>query len=354
MRTASIKSDKNTVFNDLQTFIGDDANKIKIVSYRFVLLDENINTPCFIDKSQLYKIKECQSLAPLHNPMSFFLVKTCMEYFNSSVYHSLHADTDFFKALPDIASSSSIPKTLLDKSGIKKHGFHGLAHRSMFEKLQKNIKPLVSNSKIITLQIGSGCSICAIENKKPIDISMGYSTLGGLIMSTRHGDIDPGILFKLHKAGGLNFDEIESILTHQSGLLGLSGLSADMKTLIQSDAKESKKAISIFCIAIKKHMGAYIALLGGIDYIVIGGGIGEHSHFIRNEIFKNLKCFGIKIDKPEEKTPHEDFYFIDSSDLSIEQTNVFVCEVNEEEIMADDAWLLLNKQIKSRGKSDSI
>ena len=351
VRIASVQGDKKTITSDLQTFIGDDYSNIKIISYRFVLLNENIHTPCFIEKTQLYKIEECQSLAPLHNPMSFFLVKTCMEYFNPSVYHSLHADTDFFKALPDIASSSSLPKELLNKCEIKKHGFHGLAHRSMFEKLQHYIKPLMSNSKIITLQIGSGCSICAINNNRPLDVSMGYSTLGGLIMSTRYGDIDPGILFKLHKKCGLNFEEIESVLTHKSGLLGLSNFSSDMKTLIQSDTKETNHAIRVFCINIRKHIGAYIALLGGIDYIVIGGGIGEHSHLIRNEIFKNLACFGIKIDRQEDNIPHEDFYSID---LSPQPTNVFVCKVNEEEIMAQDAWLLFKNIEKPEAKNDSI
>jgi acetate kinase len=338
LRTLKTKRDEKIAFYDLQAFIGDDFKSIKIVSHRFVLLDPKIQTPCIVSSFELIAIENSISLAPLHNPLSIYFVKTCLSYFGSFVVQSLHSDTDFYNDLPSSASDCSIPKMILDKYNLSKRGFHGLAHRSMLESLQKNSEDTNFYSNIISLQLGSGCSICAIKNNVPIDISMGYSTLGGLIMSTRHGNIDPGIIFKLHCEGGLSIEEIESTLTQKSGLLGLSGISGDIKKLIQNDTYESKNAIDTFCINIKKHIGAYIALLGGLDCIVIGGGIGENSSFIRNEILKNLACFDLLIDINKNDLPQSNFNSIHSTKSLVK---IYVIKVDEEKIMAKEARTLI-------------
>lgn len=348
LRSFKTKRDKKIAFNDLQAFVGDDFNSIKIVSHRFVLLDSKIKTPCVVSSFELNTIENSINLAPLHNPLSVYFVKACLSFFGSFIIQSIHSDTDFYKDLPHSASGSSLPKKILDECNLSKHGFHGFAHRSMLESLKKYSNDSNFPSKIISLQLGSGCSICAINNNTPIDISMGYTTLGGLIMSTRHGDIDPGIIFKMHRDGGFSFDEIESILTERSGLLGLSDNSGDIRTLIKSETNESKEAINTFCNNIKYHIGAYIALLGGVDCIVIGGGIGENSLFIRNKIFENLSCFGLIIDKNTNDLIGDDFYSIDSASSFVK---IYICKVNEEQILAKEALTLLALPIKLREKS---
>jgi acetate kinase len=152
----------------------------------------------------------------------------------------------------------------------------------------------------------------------------------------------------MHRDGGFSFDEIESILTERSGLLGLSDNSGDIRTLIKSETKESIKAINTFCNNIKRHIGAYIALLGGVDCIVIGGGIGENSSFIRNIIFENLDCFGLSVDKNKNDLIQNDFYSIDSASSLV---SIYVCKVNEEQILAKEALTLLALPIKLREKS---
>jgi acetate kinase len=203
--------------------------------------------------------------------------------------------------MPEMSYLYAIPYQLYRRHKIRRYGFHGTSHRYVAYRYRQITGKRREDTNLITLHLGNGCSACAIQNGNSIDTSMGMTPLEGLVMGTRSGDLDPGVLDYLSHKEGMSLHEMDGLLNKQSGLLGLSGLTNDMRELIEEERehqdRRAKLAIDIFCNRAKKYIGAYIAEMGGVDGIVFTGGIGENSPLIRQRIYSNLQWFGIEVDE---------------------------------------------------------
>ncbi len=244
-------------------------------------------------------------------------------------------DTAFHTTIPLVAKIFAIPKKYYGQ-GIQRYGFHGISYSYLMEELSKQDGTEV-NGKIILAHLGSGASLAAVKGGKCIDTSMGFAPAGGLVMSTRSGDLDPGVAWYLMQQG-MNAKVFNDLINHQSGLLGISGLSGDMHELLlqENENKGAALAIDIFCYQIKKYIGAYTAALGGLDTLVFSGGIGENSSVIRSRICSGFKYAGLILN--EEKN-HKNARLI-SNDSS--KVNVYVIATNEELMMAKSVSSTLN------------
>lgn len=235
-----------------------------------------IKKECFIDKKIISKIENFSKFAPLHNPRQIETIKICQKY-NSSRNIAVF-DTSFFSTIPEKAKIYPIPVEISKKFKIKRYGFHGLSHESIAIKFP--------NKNIISCHLGSGCSVCAIKKGKALDISMGFTPLEGIMMVTRAGSIDPGIILMLVKEIGLK--KTEEILNYKSGFYGLTGIEDLRKIKNRKNEPKNKLAIEIFCYSVAKQICSYQATLGKIDIVSFTGGIGEFNDFIRDKICSYL------------------------------------------------------------------
>ena len=268
-------------------------NEINAVGHRVLHGGEKFTQPCLINKSVKKVIKEYIKFGPLHNPVNLQGIIACEKELKNISQVAVF-DTAFGQTMPARAYLYGIPYKYYAKYGIRRYGFHGTSHRYVSMKATKLLKKPGKDLKIITCHLGNGCSISAVKNGKCIDTSMGLTPLEGLLMGTRSGDLDPAILLYLMKKGNLTPLEMDNILNKKSGLLGLSGLSSDMRDIQAAVKKKNKKAeiaFDLFIYRIKKYVGAYIVALGGADALVFTGGIGENSTSIRNKIVKGLNNF---------------------------------------------------------------
>ncbi|MFZ5560190.1 MAG: acetate/propionate family kinase [Pseudomonadota bacterium] len=240
-------------------------------------------------------LRPFDALAPLHNPQARQWARACALRWPDA-QHCLVPDTGFFAQLPDVSRTLPLPSPMRARYGLHRYGFHGLAHSALWQQLQRQA-PEVARGRVVTLQLGGGCSAAAIRNGQPIDTSMSFTPLAGLVMATRPGDLDPGVLLHLLRSG-LTVAEIEEMLTHESGLKGLSGGSDDMRELLASSNAGAQLAIAQFCQRVRHYIGAYAATLGGLDAVVFGGGIGEHAPVIRERICRGLDFLGVVLHGP--------------------------------------------------------
>lgn len=245
---------------------------------------KDITKTSFIDNELVNKLEEAKELAPLHVGPQLEIIKLSEKLFDCK--HIAVFDTAFHSTIPKKARIYGLPHKYFDK-GIKKYGFHGINHKFVTRK---------EKGKVISLHLGSGCSITAVKNGKSIETSMGFTPLEGLIMGTRSGSLDPSIVPFILMHEKADVKEVIKILNKESGLLGISEKSNDLRDLLNNKDEKSKLAISVFVYKIIKELGSYITLLGGVDTIIFTGGIGENSAYIRKEILKSLKYLGVKID----------------------------------------------------------
>jgi acetate kinase len=281
----------------LENFIRDNKPAdITLISHRIVHGGIKLIASCYITLEVEREIERLSGLAPLHNPIALLWIRACRNIFGPQVPQVAVFDTAFFAALPELAAIYPIPKDLCIQYEIRRYGFHGLAHRAMYQRWVCLRPDLEDGGRLITLQLGAGCSISAINRGTPVDTSMGFSPLEGLMMATRSGDIDPSIILYLQQSAGLTVNQIDQLVNKASGLLGVSGISKDMQVLLESDHPDAKLAIALYCYRIKKYIGAYQMILAGVDGIVFGGGVGENSPLIRELILKNMNWCGIILD----------------------------------------------------------
>lgn len=252
--------------------------------------------PCRIDSAVEDEIERLAVLAPLHNPPALHWLRVIRAGLDPAIPHVAVFDTGFYRELPAVAAHYALPSGLDDAHELRRYGFHGSAHRAMWRAWCAQRPDLDAGGRIITLQLGAGCSATATDRGRAIDTSMGFTPLEGLMMATRCGDIDPGLLIHLQRSRGLDADALEELLTRNSGLGGVSGISADMRELLASDDPRAALAVDMFCYRVRKYIGAYIAVLGGVDGIVFGGGIGENSPEVRRRILAGLDTLGIVVD----------------------------------------------------------
>jgi acetate kinase len=311
---------------------------IHAIGHRVVHGAERFTGSILIDKEVLIGLQECVDLAPLHNPANLKGIYAATDLFGPKVPQVAVFDTAFHSTMPETAYLYGIPYQLYRRFKIRKYGFHGTSHRFIAFRYRKLAGKTREETNLITLHLGNGCSACAIKGGRSVDTSMGMTPLEGLMMGTRSGDVDPTVVeFLMHKEG-TSAEEVFSTLNKRSGLLGVSGLTNDMRDL-QSEVEEHQDrrailAINMFCYRVKKYIGSYIAAMNGTDAICFAGGIGENSPEIRMEILSDLDWLGIEIDSKRNAQAVRGREMLISSDKS--RVPVYVIPTNEELILARD------------------
>jgi acetate kinase len=275
---------------------------IGLVVHRVVHGGRTLTRPCLIDRKVETEIRRLIPLAPLHNPRALAWIDACRDVMGDGLPQIAVFDTAFYADLPEAAASYALPRGLCEQHGLRRYGFHGLAHQAMWEYWRER-QPRSATARVISLQLGAGCSASAVVDGKPRDTSMGFSPLEGLMMATRCGDIDPGLLLYLQKSEQPNPAGLERLLNEASGLLGVSGLSGDMRVLLESDHPDARRAIDLYCYRARKYIGAYMAALGGADAILFGGGVGENAPSIRAQILQGMEWCGIRLDPCRNDAP---------------------------------------------------
>jgi acetate kinase len=280
--------------------------ELHAVGHRVVHGGERFRRSVAIDRSVLHGIEETIELAPLHNPHNLRGIEAAHAALGSGVPQVAVFDTAFHQTLPEHAYLYAIPYPLYRRHKVRRYGFHGTSHRSIAYRWRMLTGRDRSDVRIVTLHLGNGCSACAINGGESIDTSMGFTPLEGLVMGTRSGDIDAALLDYIAAKEGLTLPQVEALLNNQSGLLGISGLTNDMRDLL-AEAHENRDrratlAIEIFCYRARKYVGAYLAALGGADAIVFAGGIGENSPEIRRRICEGLQWAGLHVDDAANET----------------------------------------------------
>jgi acetate kinase len=253
-----------------------------------------------IDDAVLRGIEETIDLAPLHNPANLRGIQAVRAVLGPGVPQVAVFDTAFHHTLPERAFLYAIPYSLYRRHRVRRYGFHGTSHRYVAYRYRQLTGRAREDTRIVTLHLGNGCSACAVSGGVSVDTSMGFTPLEGLVMGTRSGDVDPAVLDYIGEKEGLSLPEVELLLNKQSGLLGISGLTNDMRELLaeaeEHDDRRAWLAIEIFCYRARKYIGAYLAVLGGADAICFAGGIGENSPPVRAQICRGLEWAGIHVD----------------------------------------------------------
>jgi len=313
------------------------ASEIHAVGHRVVHGGETFTESAIITDEVLNGIEDCIDLAPLHNPNNIKCILGARKLFGSKLPQVAVFDTSFHHTLPEQAFLYAVPYHLYRRHHIRRYGFHGTSHRFVAYRYRVLSNLTRLQTHIITLHLGNGCSAAAIRNGNPVDTSMGMTPLEGLVMGSRSGDVDPAVVNLIATKEGLSTHEVESLLNTQSGLLGISGLTNDMRVLLQElkehDDRRVRLAIEVFCYRVKKYIGAYLACMGGADAIVFTGGIGENSPDIRACICDGLEWFGLALDKSknEQAVGREARITKDESHL-----HAFVIPTDEELLIARD------------------
>lgn len=276
------------------------TSDVHAVGHRVVHGGELFKESTLIDDRVLKGIEDCIDLAPLHNPNNVKGIIAARELFGKDVPQVAVFDTSFHHSLPEQAYLYAIPYHLYRRHRIRRYGFHGTSHRYVAFRYRALRGLARQQTNIITLHLGNGCSAAAIKNGSPVDTSMGMTPLEGLVMGTRSGDLDPAIVSVIARKEGLSSSEVDTLLNTQSGLLGVSGLTNDMREL-QAELKEHddrrvRLAIEIFCYRVRKYVGAYLAAMGGADAVVFTGGIGENSPDVRARVCEGMEWAGLRID----------------------------------------------------------
>lgn len=277
------------LFNQLPK-AGINISEIEAIGHRVVHGGERFLEPVFIDKEVIRTIRKNIKLAPLHNNVNLEGILACKKIL-PSIKQVAVFDTAFYKTIPAYAYVYGLPFYFYKKHRIRRFGFHGLSHQYVAQESSRKLKKPLSKLKLITIHLGNGCSISAIDKGKCVDTSLGFTPLEGLIMGTRSGDLDPAIIFFMARVLGLSVDKIDHILNKQSGLLGISGVSNDVRIIkqaIKSGSQRAKLALDMFTYRIKKYIGAYGAVLGRVDAVVFTAGIGENNPDIIRDITKDL------------------------------------------------------------------
>ncbi len=308
------------------------------VGHRVVHGAEKFTKSVVITEEVIRGIEDCIELAPLHNPANLKGISAARELLGSGVPQAAVFDTSFHSTMPETSYIYAIPYQLYRRHKIRRYGFHGTSHRYVAYRYRQLTGTSREETNIITLHLGNGCSACAIRRGDSFDTSMGLTPLEGLVMGTRGGDIDPSVLEFLAHKEGMSLSEIDALLNKQSGLLGLSGLTNDMRDLLAEEQehqdRRAKLAIDIFCLRVKKYIGAYLAEMGGADAIVFTGGIGENAAPVRQRICSGLEFLGIELDDSLNAT----MYGGKEGQIgkSSGRIKVFVIPTNEELLIARD------------------
>jgi acetate kinase len=316
---------------------------IDAVGHRVVHGGEHFSESVLITDEVLRGIEDCIDLAPLHNPANLAGIQAAKEIFGSALPQAAVFDTAFHQTLPEQAFLYAVPYQLYRRHRLRRYGFHGTSHRYVAYRY-RTIRNL-SRDKVnaITLHLGNGCSIAAIKGGQSVDTSMGLTPLEGLVMGTRSGDVDPAIVEFITSKEGMSVHEVETMLNTQSGLLGISGMTNDMRELLaesqENNDRRATLAIELFCYRARKYIGAYLAATNGTDAIIFTGGIGENSPKIRELICADLSFLGVTLDPVANERHHDGVEGAITTDTST--VSVYVVPTNEELLIARDTARLI-------------
>lgn len=316
-------------------------DEINAVGHRMVHGGERFSKSVLLDKDVLEAFVACNDLAPLHNPANLKGVNAVSAILPNIPQVGVF-DTAFHQTMPDYAYLYAVPYELYEKYGVRRYGFHGTSHRYVSQRVCEYLGIKAEGLKLITCHIGNGGSIAAIKDGKCIDTTMGLTPLEGLMMGTRSGDIDAGAVTFIMDKEGLTTTGVSNLLNKKSGVLGISGVSSDMRELEAAVAEGNPKAIlaeNMYFYRIKKYIGAYAAALGGVDVILFTGGVGENQASCRAGVCEGLEFMGVKIDAEKNKVRGEEA--IISSDDS--KVKVVVIPTDEELLIASDTMTVVSK-----------
>ena len=322
----------------------DSMDEIDAVGHRVVHGGERFTDSVLISDDVLNGIEACAEIAPLHNPPNLYGIKACMRLMYNTPQVAVF-DTAFHQTMPKVAYLYGLPYEMYVKYGLRRYGFHGTSHKYVAQQAAEMMGEHMSDLRFITCHLGNGASIAAIKYGKSIDTSMGYTPLEGLVMGTRSGEIDPAIIPFLMEKENMNAQQIDDYLNRRSGILGISGLSSDVRDLESAANRgdeRSQLAIDIFAYKVKKYIGGYVAAMGGVDAIIFTAGLGENSPFMRDKICNGLEYLGTRIDPELNKLRGKQM------EISIKRARVkiFVIPTNEELVIARDTLNICRRIIK--------
>jgi acetate kinase len=316
------------------------TSEIEAVGHRVVHGGELFTKSTRVDASVRRELEELIDLAPLHNPHNLRGIAAARAVLGENVPQVAVFDTAFHQSLPETAYLYAIPYQFYRRYKVRRYGFHGTSHRYVAHRYRQITGRTREETRIITLHLGNGASACAISAGRSVDTSMGFTPLEGLVMGTRSGDLDPAILDFIGAKEGMSAREVDTMLNKQSGLLGLSGLTADMRELLAeeraNDDRRARLAIDLFCYRARKYIGSYIAALNGMDAVVFAGGIGENSPDVRERICAGMDWLGIQTDMGRNAAlQHGAEGRFDREGSRVE---LWVVPTDEELLIARDTW----------------
>ncbi len=319
-----------------------DLNEIGAVGHRVVHAGEKYNSSVAISNEVIAALKECIDLAPLHNPPNlegiYAITKLLPEVPQVGVF-----DTAYHQTMSEQAYLYGIPYSLYEKYKVRRYGFHGSSHRFVSQRAADILCKKIEDLKIISCHLGNGASMCAIKNGVSVDTSMGMTPVEGLVMGTRCGDIDAGALLYIADKEETSIPYTSTLLNKHSGMLGLSGISSDMRDIETAAADGNHRAqvaLDIYHYRIKKYIGAYAAAMGGVDVVIFTGGVGENGWETREEVSKDLEFMGIEFDKSKNTKLRGKEAVISTPDSKV---TVMVVPTNEELVIAEDTFEIVTK-----------
>ncbi|MEW5692219.1 MAG: acetate kinase [Candidatus Hydrogenedentota bacterium] len=318
-----------------ETKIFDRVEDIEAVGHRIVHGGEIFSTSVKIDERVEKEIENCIEFAPLHNPHNLKGYRVAKSIFRKAPHVAIF-DTGFHHTMPDYAYIYALPYVFYQKYKIRRYGFHGSSHRFVSFRVACILGTKREKFKIITIHLGNGCSICAIDRGRSVDTSMGFTPVEGLVMGTRGGDLDPAVILHIISREEITLQEADTLLNKHSGLYGVSGISSDLREILKAMNEgnyRARLAVDIFCYRLKRYISAYMGVLEGADIIVFTGGIGENAAIIREKSIQGLEFMGIRLDKEKNNKA----LGIESC-ISDEHSKVmiFVIPTNEELVIARD------------------
>lgn len=315
-----------------------DRSEIDGIGHRVVHGGEEFSDSVLIDDEVEACIREFCKFAPLHNPHNLKGIETCKQVLPGIPQVAVF-DTAFHHNMPEKSYIYALPYSMYTKFGIRRYGFHGTSHKYVFLRAVALLEKPADATRVITCHLGNGCSIAAIQCGVSVDTSMGFTPLEGLVMGTRCGDIDPALIPYLMEREKLSLKEIDNLMNKQSGLLGISGTTNDLREITsaaEAGSKQHQLAIDIFCHRVKKYVGAYAAEMGGVDAIVFTGGIGENAALVRKTVCRDMDFMGVRIDEARNAANEEC--------ISTGPTRVFVIKTNEELTIARDVKDIIRRK----------
>ncbi|GAB4406263.1 MAG: hypothetical protein OHK0053_32430 [Microscillaceae bacterium] len=325
------------------------ALSLKGIGHRAVHGGDEFDEPVLIDDTVLEKMEALSSLAPLHNPPALVAMHMARKYF-PELPHVAVFDTAFHATLPTRARMYALPKALAEKHKIRRYGFHGTSHQFVAQRAAEYLKADLRQLRLITCHLGNGASVCAVEYGRSVETSMGMTPLEGLVMGTRSGDLDPGILLYLMEKENLDRAGLDALLNRQSGLQGLSGVGNDMRDIVERAAQGEEAcrlAIHVFAHRLRKYIGAYAAVMGGVDAIIFTGGIGENSAIIRHRASQRLDFLGASLDEDLNRdldvTPNQP---IEDISASHSRCKILVVATDEQYAIAQQTSKLIEERYK--------